>query len=444
MARRRRRCPRPPSTCTGCLAWGLLPLRLFCGACQSFGVNHEPGECAACRRIVPLKKGYCRLCWAQASLEAKASPQSRGTVLEPFLRKIRYQQLFLADLQRPRMRGPKVGRQGRRARKPQPQPPQPVPPTGWVQLKLPIQLRRDFTRFDRRRHADLANLWLIRARATAQTIGEARGWSPRVAREVDRGLVMSNHLDGDKIRYSELFPALRAYGLSVERTVEVLAELGLVEDDRVPAFESWLERSLADLAPGIRADVEHWLRTLRNGAPRSRPHSPNTAWAYLAAARPVLLAWSERYDHLREVTREDILAAVDELTGHQRHHTLSVIRSLLRHCKKNRTIFRDPAVRLRVGDKPRNVIQPLADDDIDQAVNAATKPLDRLVLALAAIHAARPKAIRELPTRRRRPRQTGASPSPYAPDRWTTSPTRCSATGWTTGDPAGPTPPTRT
>jgi hypothetical protein len=60
-----------------------LPLKLYCGACQSFGVTHEPGECAACRRLVPLKKGYRRLCWMQASLEAKG----QVTVLEPFLRK---------------------------------------------------------------------------------------------------------------------------------------------------------------------------------------------------------------------------------------------------------------------------------------------------------------------------------------------------------------------
>lgn len=398
MARRRHECPRPPSTCTGCLAWGALPLRLFCGACQSFGVNHEAGECAACHRVVPLKKGYCRLCWAQASLEAKASPQARGTVLEPFLRKIRYQQLFLADLQRPRMRGPKAGRNGRRARRTRPQPPQLAPPTRWAQLKLPIEIRRDFTRFDRRRHADLASPWLIRARAAAQTIGEARGWTRWVASDVDRALVilLSGHVDGDKIHYSALFPMLRAHGLSVERTAEVLGELGLVDDDRVPAFESWLNRNLADLAPGIRTDVEHWLRTLRDGGPRTRPRSPQTAWVYLRSARPALLTWSNRYDHLREVTRDDILAVIDQLTGHERHHTLTVIRSLLRHCKKNRTIFRDPAARIRVGEHPRPAIQPLADDDIDQVVAAATKPLDRLVLALAAIHAARTKAIREL------------------------------------------------
>lgn len=336
----RRGCPRPPSTCISCLAWGSLPGRWLCGACQTFTRTYEKGECAACRRVVPLRKGYCRLCWAQASLEAKASPQAQGTVLEPFLRKIRYQQLFLADCQRPRLNGPRVGRGGqpgrRRGRRPRPGPPSPAPPIRWTQLRLPIEIRRDFTRFDRRRHADLTNPWLIRARAAAQTIGEVRGWSHWVASDVDRALVilLSTHTDGDKIRYSELFPALRAYGLSVERTVEVLGELDLVDDDRVPAFESWLNRSLADLTPGIRADVEQWLRTLRHGGPRSRPRSSETAWVYLRSARPALLTWSDRYDHLREVTREDILAVIDDLAGHERHHTLTVIRSLFRYCRR--------------------------------------------------------------------------------------------------------------
>ena len=58
------------------------------------------------------------------------------------------------------------------------------------------------------------------------------------------------------------------------------------------------------------------------------------------------------------------------------------------------TIFRDPAARLPVGEHPRNIILPLHDDDIDQAVKAVRNPRDRLVLALAAIHAAGPKAIR--------------------------------------------------
>ena len=72
-----------------------------------------------------------------------------------------------------------------------------------------------------------------------------------MASDVDRALVilLSGHTDSDTIRYSELFPVLRRYGLSAERTIEILSLLGLFADDRVPAFETWLERKLADVAP---------------------------------------------------------------------------------------------------------------------------------------------------------------------------------------------------
>ncbi|MCW2942393.1 MAG: hypothetical protein JWN00_5378 [Actinomycetia bacterium] len=237
-----------------------------------------------------------------------------------------------------------------------------------------------------------------RARAAARTIGEARGWTRTATGYVDRSLVilLSSHVDGDKVRYSEVFTVIRSRGMSVERTVEVLDHLGILDDDRIPAFESWLERKLADLAPGIQADVEHWLRTMHNGGPRSRPRSPDTVWVYLRAVRPMLATWSDRYDHLREVTRDDILATTDSLKGHERNHALSVLRSLFRHCKKNGTIFRDPAARIRVGEHPRKVILPLQPSEIEESVRAATTPLARLVLALAAIHAARTAPIREM------------------------------------------------
>ncbi|MFI9848710.1 hypothetical protein ACIHFD_67770, partial [Nonomuraea sp. NPDC051941] len=204
-------------------------------------------------------------------MEAKTSSPAKGAALEPFLREIHYQQLFLADLQRPRSKGPPVGPGGRRKSRRPPTQPQPTAPLGWIQLKLPIEVRRDFSHFDRRWHADLANPWLARARNMAQTVGEARGWTPRVASYVDRSLVilLSSHANGDKIRYSEAFQAIRSRGMSVERTVEILDHLDLLDDDRIPAFESWLERKLVALTPGIRADVEGWLRTLREGGPRS-------------------------------------------------------------------------------------------------------------------------------------------------------------------------------
>ncbi|MCX5009540.1 hypothetical protein OG765_00795 [Streptomyces sp. NBC_00555] len=106
--------------------------------------------------------------------------------------------------------------------------------------------------------------------------------------------------------------------------------------------------------------------------------------------------WSIGYDHLREVTRDDVLAQLDALHGGQRQHTLIVLRSLFRQAKKNGTIFKNPTSRIRVGQREYGILQPLEPEHINTSVAAVTKPADRLVLALAAVHAARSGAIRRL------------------------------------------------
>lgn len=246
-------------------------------------------------------------------------------------------------------------------------------------------------RFDPRHHADLTIPWQAQARSAEHTLGEAHGWSSRVARDFDRALIilMSGHGDGDTVGHGELSQALSRYHLRVERTVEVLDHIGVYRDDRVPAFESWLSRKLADLEPGIGTDVDSWLRTLRDGGPRSRPRSLETVLRYINNILTVLLDWSQRCAHLREVTRADVIAAADDLHGGKRHHTLSVLRSLFGHAKKNGTIFRDPSARVRVGQQPYGVILPLHSSEIADALAAATTPSARLVIALAAVHAGR-------------------------------------------------------
>jgi hypothetical protein len=147
---------------------------------------------------------------------------------------------------------------------------------------------------------------------------------------VNRALVvvLSGFRDGESIRYSELFPALRLRGLPVVRAAEVLDRLGLFADDRAPAVDRWLERKLDGMPSGIHRAVETWVRTLLDGGPRSEPRSRHTAWAYLDEIQPVLLEWSTRYDHLREVTREDIITARDAVAGKQRESRNVALRSL--------------------------------------------------------------------------------------------------------------------
>lgn len=135
---------------------------------------------------------------------------------------------------------------------------------------------------------------------------------------------------------------------------------------------------------------------MRDGGPRARPRNIATVWHYANALRPILLKWSTNYDHLREVSRDDVLTALDSRHGTHRQHTLIALRSLFGFSKKNGVVFRNPTSRIRVGDRHSKLIQPPRPDQVQATIGAAARPADRLIIALAAIHAARPGAIRAL------------------------------------------------
>ncbi len=390
---------RKASSCADCLAWGVLNGRR-CSSCSVWRHKH-PGEagCAGCGRILAVKDGYCRLCWQQARYQSRlAGGLPRGAV--PVLQdgdRLRCHQLFFDRMQLRRPDSP-ARRHGRRGAPAKP-PPAPAgrPAVRWVQARL-FEAGRDFTRFDEDTGADPGNPWLAWGLYLAWQRGESRGWRRGLRFAVRRALiiVLSRHAPCDTVRYSEVIPLQQALGIRAGRTAEVLQEMGVLADDRRPSFDGWLERNLDGLAPGIRADAEAWLRTLRDGGPRSRPRNIASAWTYMLCLRPVLLAWSGRYGHLREVTRDDVPAILGELHGSRRSNVLVALRSLFTSCKKQKTIFRSPVQGIRVGQRTRGIIQPLSQDEVDQAAEAAATPAARLVLVLAAMHAARIKAIREL------------------------------------------------
>ncbi len=308
-----------------------------------------------------------------------------------------------------------------------------------------FEARRDFTRFDENAEADPGNPWLAWGLYLAWQRGEARGWHRELRLNVRRALtiVLSRHQPGDAVRHSEIVPLQQGMDISARRVAEVLQEMGVLDDDRPPPLEDWLERKLGGLAPGIRADTEAWLRTLRDGGPRSTPREPATVINHMNYARPALLAWSSQYGHLREVTHGDVLAVLGELHGDRRSGTLVALRSLFAFCKRRKTVFRSPVQGIRVGERARGVIQPLSQEDVDQAAEAAITPAARLVLVLAAMHAARFKAIRQVrlddvDLGNRRITIGGRAA------RSTTSPARSCSSGSPTGPPAGPPRPTRT
>ncbi|MGW1553045.1 hypothetical protein [Streptomyces sp. NPDC002346] len=385
---------KPTSSCPGCLAWGDFRGRL-CHTCYMFGRSHETAVCIGCRRVQPLKWEYCRLCWCQARLNARTAtgmPTVSGKVMTPWLQAVRHHQLSFVGLHY-RRGSALTALHHVKAREASRRPP-PVsrsrPRTGWRQLPLFEQVPRDYGRLDPAA-ADLASPWLAWAKHLAHQLAEARGWGRGIRFAVNRGLaiVLTGYTEGDVIRHSEIFSPLRALDLRVGHVITVLEEMGIFLDDEEPFFERWLAERLEGIAPGIAAEAERWTRVLRDGGPRSLPRQQATVRLYLNRARPALLAWSNRYDHLREVTHEDVLAHAKTLHGRHRMDELVALRSLFAWAKRSGLIFRNPASRIKVGQIEYSVLQPLAPDKIDRSVAAATTPAARLVLALAAVHAAR-------------------------------------------------------
>jgi integrase len=390
-------------TCASCLAWGRTFGLGLCAACYMFARDYQVGECVGCQRQQPVRNQYCRLCWAQARILARESGRplhSAGATAVHFLRQVRHHQLFFANMQSTRGAATSPPRKYDRRGAPRKPPPAPAgrPAVRWVQPFLFDDLRRDYTRFDERTDANPDNPWLAWGLYVAYRLSEARGWTRRVRFDVQRSLsiLLSGHVDGDMVSYSAMFTALRALDLSSDRAADVLGEMDILIDDRRPSFEDWLAGKLDLIAAGIARDTAAWLRALRDGGPRARPRNIGTVWDYARTVRPVLLDWSNRYDHLREVTREDVLTVLDARRGADRQDILIALRSLFGFCKKNGTIFRNPTSRIRVGDRVHKLIQPLEPEQIQRTVAAATRPADRLILALAAVHAARCGAIRAL------------------------------------------------
>jgi hypothetical protein len=359
--------------------------QIRCRACRSFrDGNRDERECTGCGRVLRVKNGYCRLCWVQLSggraWEGTAPPAVAARVAAGV--KISCHQLFFDRM------APRTGAWTAEGEPPRPRRALP-PQAAWIQPGLPSPHARPG-------RCPPAGPSLAAAAGIADRRAETRGWSGEIRRRVRQGLAITldGHPEGEDVAWSRALPSLRARHLPTGHVAGVLRQAGLLHDDPRPAFGAWLDRKLGGVAAGIRRDAERWLRTLKDGGPRSRPRNIATVHSHLARALPALLDWSARYRHLREVTRDDIQDHIRGLHGSRRHNVLVALRSLSGFCLSAGVIFRDPARGIKVGRRPSfTVLQPLSQDDIDDAVAAAATPATRLIVALAGVHAARSSTI---------------------------------------------------
>jgi len=146
-------------------------------------------------------------------------------------------------------------------------------------------------------------------------VGERRGWSQDVQDHVRSTLQCLIATEPSDAR---IYPpsAVQRLGTgphhSAARTLELLADLQLLAEDRPDPGDIWAGKRLARLPPGIRQDVQPWLDQIRLGDARHRPKAAGTWRGYCTEIMPILLAWAPHHDTLRDITRDDIITALTE------------------------------------------------------------------------------------------------------------------------------------
>jgi hypothetical protein len=134
---------------------------------------------------------------------------------------------------------------------------------------------------------------------------------------------------------------------------------------------------------------------LLEGDARTRPRSHSTIYVFFGAVRPFIQRWSVDRGHLREVTADDVDAALEPLRAHQRRNAITALRSLFRSAKKRGLVFANPTLHLATARIDPSLL-PMTNDEIRAVQQVAVNPAQRLIVALAAVHAARGAAIRHL------------------------------------------------
>jgi hypothetical protein len=179
-------------------------------------------------------------------------------------------------------------------------------------------------------------------------------------------------------------------GVQVRRVLTFLAARNMLIPDpgrQAEPRQHAVQRLLTSLPGQIGHEAGIWVRVVRG---QGRVEHPALAYKtirnYLAYLLPVLTSWAIQYTSLREVTRHDILDAIDARHGPVIQHRIVALRSLFRVLRQERVMFRDPTRGISLP-APARLPQPLPADRVAGRLNCAEGPAARLAVALVAIHA---------------------------------------------------------
>lgn len=380
---------RPIGTCSECGDWGWLHYRWVCLPCQHWRQAHARGTCSSCGQPDRLlSNGHCRACWKEAARRAGPWNTRRLFSDDDWFDS---HQVAIAGIARQQPPGKRRSR---------PQRPRVVKEAQQKSDTAQLELF-PAARFRRVPHLapprpliglKLRTFWVTQA---VERHAQAYGWSSEATtRAVSAVVETLEALPADQEPTAE---EIRLNGGPVHLLVPLLTELAVISPSTDSRFEVLVAQRTAGLPEDFQHGVAAWIHTLHAGGARRVPRSHKTVMEYSARARPALEYWATLYTYLREVTASDVRTAVFATpAGSARHNRFVALRSLFSQLRRDRRIFANPASGLHLGARPDPGLLPLTADDYNRVTAAAATPLHRAVLVLAAIHGARPHAIRDL------------------------------------------------
>lgn len=377
-------------SCPDCCGWGVTRTwGWVCPGCRAWRERYPAGECAGCGRILAVDKaGACRLCRKQRSIVARRdgirvdhvslAAATRGG-----------QQLFFAIGGMFHQEG--HGRQPytRKTGPPDMSRLQPAAHRQLVLLDWPRDLRAGMrTGFPPPPDPALEAAFHEFVREHAARHGWARGKAERVQRAI-RIMLAIQDTPGAAIRRSDV-ALLSTIKHSAAVVADVLGEAGMLAEDREPAIVRWFTAAVSGLPEPMRYELGTWFEIMRHGSaatPRRLPRADSTTDTQLRYALPVLTDWARTRDSLREISREDVLAALPP-AGPQRVLMLQGLRSIFKVLKGRKLVFVNPTARIRQPSPAKPV--PLAVDlaGLRRALDSLN-PATALLTALLAFHAVR-------------------------------------------------------
>jgi hypothetical protein len=325
-------------------------------------------------------------------LEQARLVQEPGRALDLVGVNQRGQQLFFADMAIARRKIKRLTpdpREGNAVR---------LSPVGWRQLALftidpdPAVVR------DRALARDMELRWycddIVREHATRY------GWSKRQRNDVTRSLRLLQILQetpGAKIRATDVLE-LPHYGGNIVSTLDVLAQAGLLIDDRPSHVEQYFASKTAHLPEPMKAQLEVWLEVMLNGsttAPRRRSRDPQTARIHILGIVPIIDAWAATgHQSLAEITPEQVRAALPA-SGSRRNFAEYGLKSLFTVLKAKKVVFTNPTRGMPATRVNASVPLTLQDETIRAALNSPDPKL-ALEVALVAFHALSDNQLRDL------------------------------------------------